>query len=88
MLALYNIPGHTPGQVVFYNAENGLLVAGDVLFYETIGRTDFPRGNHDDLINNICAKLLTLPETTQVIAGHGRMTSIGHEKRYNPFLVR
>ena len=83
-----HIPGHTPGQVVFYNAENGLLVAGDVLFYETIGRTDFPRGNHDDLINNICAKLLTLPETTQVIAGHGRMTTIGHEKRYNPFLVR
>ncbi len=70
------------------NAENGLLVAGDVLFYETVGRTDFPRGNHDDLINNICAKLLTLPENTQVIAGHGRMTSIGHEKRYNPFLVR
>ena len=83
-----HIPGHTPGQVVFYNAENELLVAGDVLFYETVGRTDFPRGNHDDLINNICAKLLTLPETTQVIAGHGRMTSIGHEKRYNPFLVR
>ena len=81
-------PATPPAKSFFYNAENGLLVAGDVLFYETVGRTDFPRGNHDDLINNIRAKLLTLPETTQVIAGHGRMTNIGHEKRYNPFLVR
>ena len=60
-------------------------VGGDVLFYETIGRTDFPRGNHADLINNIRNKLFALPETVQVVAGHGRMTSIGHEKRHNPF---
>lgn len=81
-----HIPGHTPGQVVFYCREAALLIAGDVLFYETIGRTDFPRGNHDDLIHNIRTKLLTLPDDTQVIAGHGRMTTIGHEKRHNPFL--
>lgn len=80
-----HIPGHTPGHVVFYCAEAGLLVAGDVLFYETIGRTDFPRGNHADLIENIRAKLFTLPDTVKVIAGHGRMTTIGHEKQYNPF---
>ncbi|MBG9080174.1 MBL fold metallo-hydrolase, partial [Neisseria meningitidis] len=79
------IPGHTPGHIVFYCAEAELLIAGDVLFYETIGRTDFPRGNHADLINNIRNKLFALPETVQVVAGHGRMTSIGHEKRHNPF---
>ncbi len=80
-----HIPGHTPGHIVFYCAEAELLIAGDVLFYETIGRTDFPRGNHADLINNIRNKLFALPETVQVVAGHGRMTSIGHEKRHNPF---
>ena len=81
-----HIPGHTPGHVVFYCAEAGLLVAGDVLFYETVGRTDFPRSNHGDLIRNISEKLLTLPEDTTVIPGHGRMTTVGHEKRHNPFL--
>ncbi len=81
-----HIPGHTPGHVVFYCAQADLLVAGDVLFYESIGRTDFPRGNHADLIGNIGAKLLVLPEDTRVIPGHGRMTTIGHEKRHNPFL--
>ena len=81
-----HIPGHTPGHVVFYCAEAALLIAGDVLFYETVGRTDFPRSNHGDLIRNIHSKLLVLPEHTQVVSGHGRMTSIGHEKRHNPFL--
>lgn len=79
-------PGHTPGHVVFYCKDAELLIAGDVLFYESIGRTDFPRGNHADLIRNIISKLLVLPETTQVISGHGRTTTIGHEKRHNPFL--
>lgn len=79
-------PGHTPGHVVFYCKDAELLIAGDVLFYESIGRTDFPRGNHADLIRNITSKLLVLPEATQVISGHGRTTTIGHEKRHNPFL--
>ena len=81
-----HIPGHTPGHVVFYCAEAKLLIAGDVLFYETIGRTDFPRSNHQDLIDNIRSKLLVLPDDTRVIPGHGRMTTIGHERVYNPFL--
>lgn len=81
-----HIPGHTPGHVVFYCKDAELLIAGDVLFYETIGRTDFPRGNHADLIRNIASKLLVLPEHTTVVAGHGRTTTIGHEKRHNPFL--
>ncbi|HFC8543867.1 MBL fold metallo-hydrolase [Neisseria weaveri] len=81
-----HIPGHTPGHVVFYCQTADLLIAGDVLFYETIGRTDFPRGNHEHLINNIRSKLLILPEDTAVVAGHGRMTTIGHEKRHNSFI--
>lgn len=81
-----HIPGHTPGHVVFYCKDAELLIAGDVLFYEGVGRTDFPRGNHADLIRNIAGKLLVLPEHTVVIAGHGRTTTIGHEKRHNPFL--
>ena len=80
-----HIPGHTPGHVVFYCADVDLLVAGDVLFHESIGRTDFPRGNHADLIRNISTKLFVLPPETQVIPGHGRMTTIGHEVKHNPF---
>ncbi|MGB4881824.1 MAG: MBL fold metallo-hydrolase [Neisseria sp.] len=80
-----HIPGHTPGHVVFYCADVDLLVAGDVLFHESIGRTDFPRGNHADLIHNISTKLFVLPPETQVIPGHGRMTTIGHEVKHNPF---
>ena len=80
-----HIPGHTPGHVVFYCADVDLLVAGDVLFHESIGRTDFPRGNHADLIHNISTKLFVLPPETQVIPGLGRMTTIGHEVKHNPF---
>ena len=80
-----HIPGQTPGHVVFYCADVDLLVAGDVLFHESIGRTDFPRGNHADLIHNISTKLFVLPPETQVIPGHGRMTTIGHEVKHNPF---
>lgn len=82
----YHIPGHTPGHVVFYNQENSLLIAGDVLFRESIGRTDFPGGNHADLIHGIQSKLLTLPDSTRVLPGHGPMTTIGHEKLHNPYL--
>lgn len=82
-----HIPGHTPGHIVFYCANQQLLLAGDVLFYESIGRTDFPRSNHHDLVHNIRQKLFTLPDETQVISGHGRTTTIKHEKRYNPFVV-
>lgn len=78
--------GHTPGHIVFYCASESLLIAGDVLFFESIGRTDFERSNHDDLLRNIRQKLYTLPENTVVIPGHGRHTTIGHEKRHNPFV--
>ena len=85
-LQIFHIPGHTPGHVVFYHQDSGLLIAGDVLFRNSVGRTDFPMGSHDDLISNIKSKLLVLPEDTQVIPGHGRMTTIGLEKNSNPFL--
>lgn len=84
---VFHIPGHTPGHVVFYHEGQGLLIAGDVLFRESIGRTDFPRGDHAALLHHIRSKLWLLPDATEVIPGHGPMTTIGHEKRYNPFLA-
>lgn len=82
-----HIPGHTPGHVVFYNKEAEVLIAGDVLFYGSIGRTDLPRGNHNDLITNIKNKLFLLPDNTKVYCGHGPETTLGFEKSSNPFLT-
>jgi len=80
-------PGHSPGGVVFYNPEQKILIAGDVLFYGSIGRTDLPGGSFDRLVGNITSKLLTLPEETVVFCGHGPETTIGFEKKNNPFLT-
>ncbi|MCY1718826.1 MBL fold metallo-hydrolase [Prolixibacteraceae bacterium Z1-6] len=86
-LEVIHIPGHTPGHVVFYNKEAEVLIAGDVLFYGSIGRTDLPGGNHNDLISNIKNKLFDLPDNTKVYCGHGPETTIGFEKSTNPFLT-
>lgn len=86
-LQVLHCPGHTPGHVVFYSASAGLLVAGDVLFQGSIGRTDFPRGNHQDLLNSIHNKLFALPDDTTVLPGHGPFTTLGEEKRTNPFVM-
>ena len=80
-------PGHAPGHVSFYLAEQGMILSADVLFRASIGRTDLPGGNHPRLIESIRTKLLTLPDETRVIAGHGPATTIGLERRTNPFLV-
>ena len=80
-------PGHSPGGVVFYNPEQKILIAGDVLFYGSIGRTDLPGGSFEQLTGNIKTKLLILPEETVVYCGHGPETSIGFEKKNNPFLM-
>lgn len=80
-------PGHTPGHVIFYNENNGVLWTGDVLFKESIGRTDFPRGNHQQLIDSIHRECFSLPDETQFISGHGPISTIGHEKKYNPFVA-
>jgi len=81
-----HVPGHTPGSVCFYDAENGVLFSGDVLFRESIGRTDLPGSNHANLVNGIKEKLFTLPDGTKVYPGHGFNTTIGHEKNNNPFI--
>lgn len=80
-------PGHTPGHVIFYNAQNKLLWTGDVLFKGSIGRTDFPKGNHQQLLHSIQTQCFTLPDDTQFICGHGEMSTIGYEKKYNPFFA-
>jgi glyoxylase-like metal-dependent hydrolase (beta-lactamase superfamily II) len=79
-------PGHSPGSISFYCREQGFLIAGDVLFYRSIGRTDLPGGDHPTLIRSIREKLLVLPDETKVYSGHGPVTTIGEERRGNPFL--
>lgn len=79
-------PGHSPGHICFYCKKQGFLIGGDVLFYESIGRTDLPMCNHEDLIRNIKEKLFALPDETIVHSGHGRHTTIDHEKRHNPYV--
>ncbi|MCX6245127.1 MAG: MBL fold metallo-hydrolase [Bacteroidetes bacterium] len=79
-------PGHADGSVCFYNKENGFVITGDVLFRDTIGRTDLPTGNFDLLMKSIREKLFTLPDDTKVYAGHGPETTIGYEKMNNPFI--
>lgn len=86
-LQVIEAPGHSPGGVVFYNPEAKILIAGDVLFYGSIGRTDLPGGSFEQLVGNIQTKLLTLPEETVVFCGHGPETTIGFEKKNNPFLT-
>ena len=86
-LELIFAPGHSPGHLCFYCRKQGFLIGGDVLFRESIGRTDLPGGNHATLISNIKTKLFTLPDETVVYSGHGPATTIGYEKKHNPFLV-
>ena len=85
-LKVIHLPGHSEGSVFFYNVENKIAVVGDILFNGSIGRTDLPGGNLDDLLTGIHKKLLVLPEDTQIFPGHGPETSIGIEAKTNPFL--
>ena len=79
-------PGHAPGHICLLNSEMKKLIAGDVLFFMSIGRTDLPGSNHDDLIMSIQNKLFVLNNNTEVFCGHGDNTSIGFEKQNNPFV--
>jgi hydroxyacylglutathione hydrolase len=81
-----HIPGHCPGSLCFYSADDQLLFDGDVLFAGSVGRTDFPGGDHPLLIRGIREKVLTLPDETTVLPGHGTQTTIGEERRNNMFL--
>ena len=86
-LEILHVPGHAPGSLVFYQPNQKFMIAGDVLFYGSIGRTDLPQGSFEQLTSNIKSKLLVLPEETVVYSGHGPETSIGFEKKHNPFLM-
>ena len=80
-------PGHTPGHIVIKHDARKLLWVGDVLFHGGIGRTDFPRGNHDVLLESIKNKLLTLDDEYHFVPGHGPESTIGEERAHNPFLI-
>ena len=80
-------PGHSPGSLSFYCEKQHFIISGDVLFRNSIGRTDLPLGNHDQLIKSIKENLLVLPDKTVVYSGHGPVTTVGAERRENPFLM-
>jgi glyoxylase-like metal-dependent hydrolase (beta-lactamase superfamily II) len=79
-------PGHSPGSICFYHEGEGILLDGDVLFQQSIGRTDLPGGDYNTLIHSITTQLFSLPDAVTVYSGHGPATSIGFEKTNNPFL--
>lgn len=81
-------PGHTPGHVIFYCALEKIIFCGDVLFNGSIGRTDLPGGDYQTLMDSIKRQILILPEDTRLFTGHGPETTIGVEKRSNPFLIQ
>ncbi len=83
---IIHVPGHSPGSLCFYDKVKGFIIVGDVLFNGSIGRTDLLGGNHELLLNGIKKKLLVLPDETVVYSGHGSPTTIGAERRSNPFL--
>lgn len=80
-------PGHSPGHVCFYCKKQAFVIGGDVLFRQSIGRTDLPGGDHATLISSIKNQLFVLPDETIVYSGHGEPTTIGYEKKHNPYLV-
>ncbi|MBB6123327.1 MBL fold metallo-hydrolase [Sphingobium subterraneum] len=86
-LDVLHCPGHTPGHVVFYHAPSHLAIVGDVLFQGSIGRTDFPMGNHQDLIDAITGRLWPLGNDTAFVPGHGPMSTFGHERATNGFVA-
>ena len=85
-MRVIHCPGHTPGHVVFVNEADRLAFVGDVLFAGSIGRTDFPRGNHQQLIDSIRGKLFPLGDDIEFVPGHGPMSTFGEERRSNPFV--
>lgn len=87
-LKVLHTPGHSPGSVAFYHEGEGCIFGGDLLFYYGVGRTDLPGGSYEDLVNSIETKMFTLPNSTVVYSGHGPSTTIGFEKKNNPFVGR
>ena len=85
-IRVIHTPGHTIGGCCYYIESENVLFSGDTLFHDSVGRTDFPTGSQSQLVRSIREKLLGLPEETVVCPGHLWLTTIGHEKKYNPFL--
>jgi len=85
-LEVLHCPGHTPGHVVFFDRDSGLALVGDVIFQNSIGRTDFPRGDHGTLLSSIKDKLFPLGDDVTFIPGHGPTSTFGEERAHNPFL--
>ncbi|MEJ2595642.1 MAG: MBL fold metallo-hydrolase [bacterium] len=86
-MEILHTPGHADGSLCFYAAADRFVISGDVLFNQSIGRTDLPTGNYETLQENIWKKLFTLPDDTVVYPGHGPETTIGYEKTHNPFVA-
>ena len=86
-LKIFEVPGHSPGSICFYSEKDKVVIGGDVLFQNSIGRFDLPGGNYEILMQSIFNKLLMLPDDVKVYSGHGQETTIGEERRLNPFLL-
>ena len=84
---VFTTPGHSPGSITLYNSTEGVAIVGDLLFFESIGRTDITGGDYATLLTSIQKHILTLPDATKILSGHGEETTVGHERLYNPFLT-
>jgi len=87
VLEVYHCPGHTPGHIILVSHKSKIIIAGDVIFKGSIGRTDFPRGNHKQLLESIKCKVLSCNDDYSIYSGHGPVTSVGLERKTNPFLL-
>jgi glyoxylase-like metal-dependent hydrolase (beta-lactamase superfamily II) len=85
-IKVYHAPGHTQGHVMFHHQDEKVLFCGDVIFQGSIGRTDLPGGDFSTLISSIHTQVLTLPDETRLLTGHGPETTVGEERKYNPFI--
>lgn len=80
-------PGHSPGHLAYYHRDSNVVIAGDIIFRDSIGRTDLPGGNHEQLLQNIRTKIFTLPDETKIYSGHGPSTTVAYERANNPFFL-
>jgi len=86
VLKVHHCPGHTPGHVIFMHEQDRIAIVGDVIFQGSIGRTDFPRGDHQTLLNSIRQRIWTLGDEVTLLPGHGPTTTVAQERAHNPFL--
>jgi glyoxylase-like metal-dependent hydrolase (beta-lactamase superfamily II) len=86
VLKVHHCPGHTPGHVIFVHEHDGIAIVGDVIFQGSIGRTDFPRGDHQTLLNSIRQRIWPLGDEVTLLPGHGPTTTVAQERAHNPFL--